>query len=210
MIRDVIHQRDHIVVFFEVPNVLYTLRQHGIWDIIYEHCSYFSQYSLQTVFQFAGFDVIRISDAFNGQFLTIEARPGDEKIDKVTINPNGLHQLRGDVDRFHEDYLQKVESWRQTISDLAEHGENVVVWGAGSKGVTFLNVMDANGVIDHIVDINPRKNGMYVAGSGQEIIPPDVLKSVSPDVVIIMNPNYWEEIANTISQMGLKTDILVA
>ena len=25
-------------LFFEVPNGLYTLRDHGIWDLIYEHC----------------------------------------------------------------------------------------------------------------------------------------------------------------------------
>ncbi|MFQ5750202.1 MAG: class I SAM-dependent methyltransferase, partial [Planctomycetota bacterium] len=29
-------------VFFEVPNVLYTLRDGGIWDILYEHCGSFS------------------------------------------------------------------------------------------------------------------------------------------------------------------------
>ena len=37
-------------VFFEVPNGLWTLRDLGIWDIIYEHCSYFTSPSLAHLF----------------------------------------------------------------------------------------------------------------------------------------------------------------
>ncbi len=43
-----------IPVFFEVPNGLYPLRDGGIWDIIYEHCSYFTPNSLARVFRVTG------------------------------------------------------------------------------------------------------------------------------------------------------------
>ena len=55
-------------VFFEVPNVLFTIRDGGIWDIIYEHCGYFSPSSLTRVFQLAGFNVEEVEEAFSGQF----------------------------------------------------------------------------------------------------------------------------------------------
>lgn len=41
-IRRAIGNRKETMVFFEVPDALFTLRDLGIWDIIYEHCSYFS------------------------------------------------------------------------------------------------------------------------------------------------------------------------
>jgi SAM-dependent methyltransferase len=41
-LRNIIGNQLHISLYFEVPNVLFSLRDLSIWDIIYEHCSYFS------------------------------------------------------------------------------------------------------------------------------------------------------------------------
>ncbi len=49
-VRHSIGNRPTTVVFFEVPNVLFTLRDLGIWELIYEHCSYFSRSSLSYLF----------------------------------------------------------------------------------------------------------------------------------------------------------------
>ena len=40
-LRESLDFRDDTVVFFEVPNGLFTLDRLGIWDIIHEHVSYF-------------------------------------------------------------------------------------------------------------------------------------------------------------------------
>ena len=86
---------------------------------------------------------------------------------------------------------------------MQNESETAVVWGAGSKGVTFLNLMNATDVITHVVDINPRKQGMFVAGTGQPIIGPEQLTEVKPDLVLIMNPLYKDEIANQVRSLGL-------
>ena len=39
------------VVFFEVPNALWTLQRGGIWDVIYEHCSYSVSYTHLDVYK---------------------------------------------------------------------------------------------------------------------------------------------------------------
>ena len=73
-----------------------------------------------------------------------------------------------------------------------------------------MNKFDQEGLIRYAVDINPRKQGMFVAGSGQEIVPPEFLRVYQPDVVIIMNRNYEDEIAGQLAQLGLQAEILIA
>jgi hypothetical protein len=62
-------------VFFEVPNGLYSFLDLGIWDLIYEHVSYFTESSLTTVFRNAGFQVLNTGVEYDNQFLWIEAAP---------------------------------------------------------------------------------------------------------------------------------------
>lgn len=44
-VRQAIDESLNTLVFFEVPNVLFTLKDLSIWDLIYENCSYFSAVS---------------------------------------------------------------------------------------------------------------------------------------------------------------------
>ena len=61
--------------------------------------------------------------------------------------------------------------------------------------------------IRYAVDINPFKHGTYMAGTGQEIVGPAFLKEEKPDVVIVMNPLYRNEISQTLAQMSLSPEI---
>jgi hypothetical protein len=54
-----------------------------------------------------------------------------------------------------------------------------------------------------VVDINPRKHGMYVPGSGQQIVPPEFLKEYRPDAVIVMNSIYRNEIRSWTTALGV-------
>ena len=84
-------------------------------------------------------------------------------------------------------------------------------WGAGAKAVTFLNIIDPAGdCITHIVDVSPRKTGRFVPGSGQEIVEPSALRELSPDVLILMNAVYRDEIRAAVRALGLDPIFLVA
>ena len=86
-----------------------------------------------------------------------------------------------------------------------------MLWGAGSKGVNFLNILDiAHEAVEYVVDINPRKHGCYICGSGQQIVPPSFLQDYQPDVIILMNSVYQDEVASAIREMGVTAEIMVA
>jgi hypothetical protein len=84
-----------------------------------------------------------------------------------------------------------------------------VLWGAGSKGVSFVNVLAATEEIGYLVDLNPHKDGRFVPGTGHQVRAPAFLADYRPDAVIVMNPLYTDEIGRDLGAMGLSPEILV-
>jgi SAM-dependent methyltransferase len=211
-VRDTVGNRPGTFVFFEVPDVSWTLEQMGIWDIIYEHCNYFSRVAIRRLFAAGGFEPIATSSVYGGQFLTIRARPGPVAPTFPRIPDSEDAHFRALIDRFGDRQKTKVAEWRTRLVDLARQGKRAVLWGAGSKGVTFLNTlgMDSGSGLTHIVDVNPRKQGCFVAGSGQQIISPQTLRSLKPDVVVIMNLVYSDEIKLALRDLGVDAAVLEA
>lgn len=208
-IREIIQGYKKTVLYFEVPNTLYTLRDMGIWDLIYEHCSYFTAQSLTNLFENLNFKIYATQEKYGGQFLSIEAglQNRNERLTRETINLIDLQQL---VNEFSDVFNGKIKKWQDKINTWCASGKNLVLWGGGSKGVSFLNMLDVNEKIDFVVDINLRKQGKYVAGVGQEIIAPEKLKDDKTDVVILMNPNYEDEVKRQLLELGISCDVVVA
>ncbi|MFX0139137.1 MAG: hypothetical protein ACFFDN_36180 [Candidatus Hodarchaeota archaeon] len=113
-----------------------------------------------------------------------------------------------DVAAFADKYLHKVEAWQCNLERMAHAGQRAVVWGGGSKGVAFLNTLKTQDQIEYVVDINPRKQERYVAGTGQQIVPPEFLSSYRPDVVIIINSIYQDEIQKIMERLGLSNNVV--
>jgi SAM-dependent methyltransferase len=194
------------IVFFEVPNSAYTLRDLGIWDLIYEHCGYFNAGSLQHAFARNGFAVLGTEELYDGQFLGITCKRTAAETPKPVAQKASL---RADIDSFADRYHAKMAYWQGVITELERAGKRVVLWGGGSKGVTFLNQLRP-ACVAAVVDVNPRKHGRYVPGTGQELISPAQLRELQPDAVIVMNAVYKDEIADCLSGMDLAPVILTA
>jgi SAM-dependent methyltransferase len=199
--------KDGIVVFFEVPNAMYTLRDLGIWDLIYEHCSYFSPSSLSRLFAANGYAIRSVRELYDGQFLGIEcvpAAPGTS-----SFAPPAMTELRASVAQFAERYRSKVQHWQAVNAELEAANRRAVVWGGGSKGVTFLNVLKPKAV-QAVVDLNPRKHGKFVPGTGHQVVGPDRLAELKPDVIIVMNEVYENEIRADVRACGLSPEFMLA
>ncbi len=197
--------REGVPIYVEVPNVLYTLRDGGIWDLVYEHCGYFSKSSLQSVLQLAGFRVTLVRQAFDGQFLAAHA-VADREGGVAHPEP----ELESSVRSFGASHGLKVSQWRTSLEELALAQRRVVAWGAGSKGSTFANLVAGGDNVPYLVDVNPRKHGMFVAGTGARIVPPEFLAEYRPDVVVVVNPSYEQEIRARLGELGVEAELLVA
>lgn len=198
------------VIFVEVPNAMYTLREMGIWDLIYEHYGYFTALSLSRLFGEAGLKPLHMEAAFGGQYLCIEGRAVKhhemQHQAALDLTPAEAEQ---DALAFADNYRRIRAAWRRVLDEIGQAGEKAAVWGAGSKGITFLNVLPARDVVNYAIDINPNKNGRYVPGTGQQVVPPERIPAILPDVIIVMNPLYLDEIKQTVTRMNLPKDIRI-
>ena len=77
-----------------------------------------------------------------------------------------------------------------------------MIWGAGSKGVSFLTSLKSDAIL-YAVDINPTKHGFFMAGMGQQIVGPEFLSEYDPSLVVAMNPIYVDEIRADLDRLGL-------
>ena len=208
-VRRSIGDNPDTIVFFQVPSVTRILQEYAFWDIYYEHCSYFSPGSLAYLFQKCGFEVLRVAEEYDGQYLMIEARPGDCTEDSFSVKAeNSVSVLQEDVATFAENLQKKLDQWRKIIEEVREREQQAVIWGSGSKGVAFLTTLQIKDDISYAVDINPRKRGTFMAGTGHEIVAPDFLRELRPDLVIVMNPVYRQEIQRDLSRMGLQPQLV--
>jgi 2-polyprenyl-3-methyl-5-hydroxy-6-metoxy-1,4-benzoquinol methylase len=210
-LHDLIGDRNETIVFFEVPNALYTLRDRGIWDIIYEHCSYFTPQSLAHLFFLAGFEVMEVGEQYGGQFITLEAKPS--RIQRKI--PSHIKWTFGDpaglIEEFCRVYHQKTIEWNRTLAEMKKQSCRTVVWGGGSKGITFLNTLNvSHEVVPYVVDVNPFKHGRFLTGTGQEIVSPMFLQQYAPQSIVLMNPIYRDEIRQTMRKLDLTAEILLA
>jgi SAM-dependent methyltransferase len=207
MLRQSLGDREDVVAFAMIPDVVRILQARCFWDIYYEHCSYFSRGSLARAFRAAGFKVSELATEFGDQYAAIGAVPGSAGPTlKAEETPEQLSQL---VDEFSREIKQLQLRWRRWFRSQRERGGRVVLWGGASKAVAFLTTLGIEPKdIEFAVDISPRRHGTYIAGTGQRIVGPGFLKEYRPDAVVIMNPIYRGEIARQLAELGLAPRLL--
>ncbi len=209
MIRKALGTQTDTRVFFQIPEVTKILKEGAFWDLYYEHCSYFSPVSLEGLFRRAGFVVNEVWTEYDDQYLMIDAFPSAESQRDVTPADRGrVLDLHDTVRRFATDVTRQTGEWNDYMRAQVKEGRRMVIWGAGSKGVGFLTSMQMRQEIRYAVDVNPHKHGTFLAGTGQEIVPPEFLRTYRPDIVFIMNPIYRNEIDATLRELGVVAELI--
>lgn len=195
------------LLLFEVPCFLATLEHDAFWDIIYEHVLYFTPNTMRSLFVRSGLEPVGVREVYAGQFLVLAARTAGTS---ARPTPPIAHDapLNATFARRFEAFVAGWGSWLDTQRAL---GRRAVLWGAGSKGVMFLNLAGERAVtIVGAVDLNPRKHSKFIAGTGTPIVAPTDLLHLRPDTVLVMNPLYEQEIRAELARLELAPIVLIA
>jgi len=191
-------------VFFETPTVEWILKNNVVWDFFYEHCSLFSKNSIKTAFEISGFVVEDICSVFQNQYLWLEASVSSKKLE-ITKNPDSIPGLATKFSKYEQ---QLIKNWKSKIQKLKLDG-NTAIWGAGAKGVTFANLIDPHlELINSIIDLNPNKQGKFLPGTGHPIINYKNIPKKGIKNVILMNPNYYNEILTMLNKEKIDVTII--
>ncbi|GGC07774.1 NDP-hexose methyltransferase [Novosphingobium endophyticum] len=204
-IRAGLTEANGTVVFFQVPETYRILQQCAFEDIYHEHCSYFTETSLRRLFEGCGFKVTRTAVEYDDQYLTIEALPSAAR-SRREDDPS-VSEIAELVRTFPERVAAHRDHWRALVRDASAAGRRVVLWGSGSKAVSFLTSLGLAGEVDCVTDINPNRHHHFMPGTGHRIVPPDDLAAIEPGLIVVMNRIYKEEIADHVRNLGLTCDI---
>jgi len=210
MVRRAIVDRDDTIVFFQIPEMGVILRKCRFWDVYYEHCSYFTSGSLSRLFQSCNFDILNVSAAYDDQYLLLEACPADTEgrfINVPELAPESPEAVARWAERFKIEIDRRRDYWREYLLSARKSGKRVAIWGSGSKGVSFLTTLGLGEEVGAVVDINPFRQGKFMPGTGHEIVAPSALQEDRPDIIIIMNAIYRDEIGTMLNGMDLHPEL---
>jgi hypothetical protein len=186
----------------EVPDMGRILDVGAFWDMQYEHCSYYTPVTLAAMLSRCGLAVDRAYLTYDDQYIVAEAHLLDEGGSRAQDLAAEIASLRRRVQSFSRIVEQIFIKWTGWFAERARKGDDVVVWGAGSKGLTYLNYLKPANV-DRVVDINPGLQGKYLGGVGLPILAPEQLADRPPTHVLLMNPIYRDEVRGILDRLGL-------
>jgi ubiquinone/menaquinone biosynthesis C-methylase UbiE len=208
MVRRALGDRQDTIVFFELPDVVRELRDGAFWDLYYEHCSYFSPGSLARLFRASAFDVRRVWQEYGDQYLMLVAKPQRGPTTPMLVEEDDQEEMAALVEDFSDVCARSLSRWHGVLQDAKRTGKRVALWGGGSKAVSFLTTLGAGDAVELVVDVNPHKHGKFLPGTGHETVSPRRLPEQRPDIVIVMNPVYVQEILRDLQCLEVDAEVL--
>ncbi|MEJ7745206.1 MAG: class I SAM-dependent methyltransferase [Luteimonas sp.] len=171
-------------IYIEVPCFEWILERRAWFDIFYEHVNYFRLADFWRMFG----HVLESGHVFGGQYLYVVADLASLRRPEV-VSPDRL--------AMPADFLSGID---RTVAMIRDCGDKQnALWGAASKGVIFSIYMQRAGIaMDGAIDINPVKQGRFLACSGLRISSPAEAscRLKACDNVFVMNSNYLDEIVS--------------
>ncbi len=166
---------DYGQLFVETPNLDYIISNKDSSLMYHEVARYYSAESLQRLFSKYALDIQEVHPLFNQNNIGVFAQKHIDVPSAVDIS------------------LQ-LEKLKKIVS---QHS-NVVIWGVSGRAISVLtNLSLDRQEVQYGVDIDVNKQGKYIPVTGQRIISPEQAAAVKPELVIVANANYLDEIRKT-------------
>lgn len=187
------------LVVFEVPYIENSLSRERFYQFIYEHCNYFSPKSLVCLFENAGFEVLENLRCYEkGAFQLICARLKESHSKSYPCTETLLFGDNGDN-------TQQWKEWQHKIAAFTSAG----IWTAGNPAIVFYHLLDSPKQIRCFIDLNPEKQGRFMAVSGLPILSPKQAIRQGINAIIVGNATYDTEVPKMIRENGYPFEVIV-
>jgi len=167
------------VGLIEVPSFSTIMENNRYYDIYREHVAYYTKDTLQYLLAINNFEVIKIFNTANNEYLTAYFKHNDWDSELKLFSANYIS---------YKDSIQK-------LFNLYKN-KKIAVWGAGGKGMALLSMcnISANKDILFVIDSDPQKQGKYTTGSHILIKSPKEVNFLKLDLIVISAVMYQKEI----------------
>lgn len=192
-------------LFLETPCFEWIAVNRVFQDVFYEHVNYFTAKALSQALRRAGFATATVRHVFGGQYLWAEASTHTKE--PSVVAEAAASDVAAAAKSFSKSIEERIGHWVKFLEDE----QPTALWGAGAKGVTFAQLVDpARKRIDCVVDSNPRKQGAYVSITGHPIVAAEEAQQCGIKRILVMNPNYIDEIHAQVSRQNWDVSIFDA
>ena len=190
----------HTSVVIMVPALERIVEESAWWDIYYEHCNYFCEHSLYTLFARRGFTVREMFTEYDGQYLCLIA-------DTLPAPPQFKPAKPVLAEDLAETIGQVIGQWGERLAPAAARG-SLLVWGAASKAVALINAVPELRQGTRLVDINPHKHQTYLPSTELQIENPEDLAGLEFDTILVANPVYLSEVSAALDRLNIRGPVI--
>jgi SAM-dependent methyltransferase len=192
-------------VLFELPAAERIFAERAFWDVYYEHCNYFTAATLRRALELAGFEVLRITHAYDDQYLIAEAVAMDRSAPgTAAIAPDTTFAA---LEQFSAEVGESIALCRQKLASLADPDAPLLLWQGASKTVGFLSALSEPACIDSAIDLSPSRHGKFLPGSALPVYAPQELLRLRPRHIVLMNPVYLAEVQRQVDSLGVAATV---
>lgn len=164
-----------------VPSLEYILENGAFYELIADHLLYFSRRSLAALLNRNGFRIVHFDEVLEDTHCVFVSRAPTPENDSLR---------RGNIDLTRQ--------LREFVG-LGGSGP-LAVWGASHQGFTMLAGSGLSSSVEFIIDSAPSKQGRYSPVSHIPIVKPDILLEKNVRAVLVIAPNFADEILRTIRE----------
>ena len=190
------------------------------YDSIYhEHASYISLSAIEPQLKKLNLEVFDVKlGPISGGCLTLFIKNAKNKkfATKDTVElfrKNEAYSGIGLLDTwkaFGDKAFQHKIDLNNIIDELSENHITICGFGASARSSTLLNFCNiTNNKLSCIADNNPLKQGLFTAGTGIQIVTPNIMYSEKPAAILLLAWNFKDEILSIIRESGFNGKVIL-
>jgi NDP-4-keto-2,6-dideoxyhexose 3-C-methyltransferase len=172
---------------------LHMLRNNVVDNILHEHLTYFTVTTLNRLLGWQGLEIFDVaySGVKGGCIRTAVAHCGDYPVRPSVAMAQDQETLAFADDpatwrNWGLDVHRELRKTRRELERIADRGERCFVYGASSRGGTFLQIIGTHPRITQCaVDRQPAKAGKIMASTGLPIITEEQMRADPPEHLLI-------------------------
>jgi SAM-dependent methyltransferase len=169
------------------------IRKNAVDNVCHEHVTYFSLLPLATLLERHGLEIndVTFSSVNGGCIRTLVSRVGERPVSASVQETYDREVTRG---------LHRPETWRNWAHSVTqelrltrnyleltkERRKSVYLYGASTRGGTFLQMIDAGpDLLPYAVERSPAKVGKIMSATGIPIISEEQMRADRPDFLLV-------------------------
>lgn len=199
----------------EFPYWFNSMETNQFDQIYHEHMYYHSVTPLKKLFSKFGLKITDVTsqEIHGGSLRLIISHKKSKHETLPSVKEYLKSEKKYDLEyhiKWGKNIKKYINNCQYELMELINEGKTIYGFGAAAKGCIFLNSMGFSYKdISHIIDDTDIKQGKFIPGTGIQIVDRNILKTSTPDYILILAHNFKDYIMQSLRDYGYKGKFIV-